>query len=118
MLVSSVVRLPNIGGYGVGLDVHPFLRQRIIELNEKGISRARIRKIVGCRNTVICFVLGKRIERMEKTPHPSKDGDVGKCPICGGNVVIPCLKCYLIGVNGGNGTRTAKEAREGPSNVS
>ncbi len=63
-----------------------------------GVSRSTVGRIAG----------GKRKERVPKTKEPweiAATGKIGRCPVCGAKVKLPCLYCIIRNL-GKSGTET------------
>lgn len=78
--------------------VHPYLDQRIRDLDAAGIGRDKIRKIIGCDWRIIHRVLGLLKPRINKTICPDLESPPERCPGCGHIVHLPCLKCHLVSI--------------------
>ncbi len=64
-----------------------------------GLSQRQIARKVGVSRAVIQRIAaGKRKDIVPKTKEPweaAATGKIGRCPVCGANVKLPCLYCIV-----------------------
>ena len=76
---------------------------RVKSLLGSGHSQRNVAELVGVSRETVRKIKGEDVERREALADGIEyfefgSREYGRCPICGGRVKMPCLRCQLVGV--------------------